>query len=74
MSNDNVTFDPLDNHELYNEKQRFKLMLEIIDRINNIPFQSEQGKVLQADMKVCYTEIIRPIIVNKMNELVNNNK
>lgn len=60
----------MDNHDIYNEKLRFKRLLEMIERINTIPFQSNQGKALQADMKVCYTEIIRPIIVNKMNELV----
>ena len=60
----------MDNHDIYNEKLRFKRLLEMIERINTIPFQSETGKSLQADMKVCYTEIIRPIIVNKMNELV----
>jgi len=70
LSNDNVTKTEMDNHDIYNEKLRFKRLLEMIDKINTIPFQYETGKALQADMKVCYTEIIRPIIVNKMNELV----
>ena len=70
LSNDKVTKTDMDNTDIYNEKLRFKRLLEMIDRINTIPFQSEQGKALQVDIKVCYTEIIRPIIVNKMNELV----
>jgi len=56
--------------ELEAEKKRFKLLLAMIDKMHKIPFESESGVQLRADMKVCYTEIIRPIIVNKMNELV----
>jgi len=70
LSNNNVAKTNMDNNELHNEKLRFKLLLEMIDRIQGIPFQSEVGKSLQADMKVCYGEIIRPIIVEKMKELV----
>ena len=60
----------MDNNELHNEKLRFKLLIEMIERIQGIPFQSEVGKNLQNDMKVCYGEVIRPIIVEKMKELV----
>lgn len=56
--------------ELEAEKIRFKYLLRLIEDMNAIPFTSEAGKGVASDMKVCYTEIIRPIIVNKMNELV----
>lgn len=56
--------------ELEAEKARFKHLISLIDDMQLIQFESETGKSLQRNMKESYTEIIRPIIVNKMNELV----
>lgn len=56
--------------ELEAEKIRFKMVIGLIDQMQTIPFESETGKSLQKAMRESYTEIIRPIIVNKMNELV----
>jgi len=70
MSNDNVTFDPLDNQDIYNEKKRFEFLLELLDRIHKIPFQSDVGKQLQADMKTSYQEVIKPIIIERAKEFI----
>ena len=53
--------------DLEAEKKRFKQVIALIDQMHDIPFESEVGMQLRTDMKVCYTEIIRSIIVNKMN-------
>lgn len=56
--------------DLEAEKKRFKQVIALIDKMHAIPFESEVGKKLSRNMEQVYTETIRPIIVNKMNELV----
>jgi len=56
--------------DLEAEKIRFKMVIGLIDQMQTIPFESETGKSLQRNMKEVYSEIVRPFIVIKMNELV----
>lgn len=52
------------------EKLHFKMLISKIEELHTIPFQSESGKKLINDMEVCYSQIIKPMIVKKANEFI----
>lgn len=55
---------------MHNEKLRFKLLMELLKQIERIEFQTEVGKSLHEDLTVCISEVIRPIIKAKANDLI----
>lgn len=56
--------------EKLDEQMHFKMLISKIEELHNIPFQSESGKKLINDMEVCYSQIIKPMIVKKANEFI----
>jgi hypothetical protein len=55
---------------IHNEKVRFKLLIEMLDRACGIQFETEIGKELHEDLCVAIKEVIKPIIKRRANDLV----
>lgn len=55
---------------LSNEKRKFKLVIEMLKQIERVSFETEIGKELHSDLVVCISEVIRPIIKQKANHLI----
>ena len=53
-----------------NEKRKFKLVFEMLKQIESIDFETDVGKELHADLVVCISEVIRPIIIQKANKFI----
>jgi hypothetical protein len=55
---------------IHNEKVKFRNLLNAFKYIETMNFNTEIGKQLHADMCVCITEVIKPIIKEKANKFI----
>lgn len=55
---------------VHNEKVKFRNLLNAFKYIEGMSFNTEIGKQLHADMCVCITEVIKPIIKEKANKFI----
>ena len=55
---------------LTNEKRKFKLVMEMLKQIERVSFETEIGQQLHTDLVICISEVIRPIVKEKANHLI----
>lgn len=59
---------------IHNEKVNFKLCIEMLNQIVKIKFITPIGQELHADLVKCIDEVIKPIVKDKANKLIENGK
>lgn len=55
---------------IHNEKVRFRLLMQMLEQIEGIMFETEVGIKLHQDLTECITGVIRPIIKQRAKELI----
>ena len=55
---------------VHNEKIRFRLLMQMLEQIERIDFQTDVGIKLHQDLNECVSGVIRPIIIQRAKELI----
>lgn len=55
---------------IHNEKVRFRLLMQMLEQIEGIRFETEVGIKLHQELTECISGVIRPIIIQRAKELI----